>query len=149
MLSWQNVLNSRQISVDIEEKLVNQGEVLCGGISRIYLSLSNKWKPSYGVINSRPRNVGTALLKYFWFQGNCKETTGWSKEQQSKLLGLFPNFLWNYIYNFENVFTAWSEEVQVKVTVEKNRVLQFFPQNFWLGCLSTFKTWKWVLVTNF
>ena len=28
--SWQNVLNSRQITTDIEEKQTNQGEVLCG-----------------------------------------------------------------------------------------------------------------------
>ena len=26
------------------------------GISRIYISLSNKWKPCHGAINSRPRN---------------------------------------------------------------------------------------------
>ena len=29
----QNIWNSRQIAADIEEKLANQGEVLCGGIS--------------------------------------------------------------------------------------------------------------------
>ena len=28
MLSWQNILNSRQIAADIEEKFANQGEVL-------------------------------------------------------------------------------------------------------------------------
>ena len=41
MLSWQNVFNSRQSAADIEEKLANQGEVLHGGISHIYLSLSS------------------------------------------------------------------------------------------------------------
>ena len=30
MLSWQNILNSRQIAADTEEKLANQGEVLQG-----------------------------------------------------------------------------------------------------------------------
>ena len=45
LLSWQNILNKRQIAADREEKLANQGEVLCGGINRIYFSLSNKWKP--------------------------------------------------------------------------------------------------------
>ena len=75
MLSWQNILNSRQIVADIEEKSANQGEVLHGGISRIYLSLSNKWKPCHGAINSRPRKLTTALEKYFRFQGNCKQTT--------------------------------------------------------------------------
>ena len=70
------------------------------------LSLSNKWKPCS--INSWPRNPRTALEKYFRFQWNCKQTTGWSKEQYSKLWDLFPNYLWNYTYNFENIFTTWS-----------------------------------------
>ena len=38
LLSWRNILNNRQIARDIEEKLVNQGGVLCRGISCIYLS---------------------------------------------------------------------------------------------------------------
>ena len=42
LLSWQNILNNRQITVDMEKKLANQGEVFRGRISRIYLSLSNK-----------------------------------------------------------------------------------------------------------
>ena len=76
MLSWQNVLNSRQIAADIEENLANQGDVLRGGISPIYLSLSNKWKPCHGAINSRSRNPRAALEKYFRFQENCKQTMG-------------------------------------------------------------------------
>ena len=35
MLSWQNILNNRQIAADIEKKLANHGEVLPGGISEI------------------------------------------------------------------------------------------------------------------
>ena len=72
MLSWQNILSNRQIAVDIEEKWANQGEVLRRGISPIYLSSSNKCKPCHGAINSRPRNLRTALEKYFRFQCNCK-----------------------------------------------------------------------------
>ena len=68
MLSWQNALNNRQIAADIEEKLANQGEVLHGGISCIYLSLSNKWKPCHGATNSWPHNLRIALEKYFQFQ---------------------------------------------------------------------------------
>ena len=68
LLSWQNSLNNRQIAADIEEKLAKQGKVLCGGISRIYLSISNKWKPCYRAINSWPHNLGTALEKYSQFQ---------------------------------------------------------------------------------
>ena len=67
-MSWQNILNNRQIAADTEEKLANQGEVLRGRISRIYLSLSNKWKPYHGAINSRPRNLRTAMEKNFRFQ---------------------------------------------------------------------------------
>ena len=42
MLPWQNILSNIQIAADIEGKWPNQGEVLCEGISRNYLSLANK-----------------------------------------------------------------------------------------------------------
>ena len=51
MLPWQNILSNIQIAGDIEGKWPNQGEVLCEGISRNYLSLANKWKPCHGAIN--------------------------------------------------------------------------------------------------
>ena len=73
LLSWQNILSNRQIAADIEEKWANQGEVLCRGISPIYLSSSNKWKPYHEAINSWPRNLRKALEKYFRFQWNCKQ----------------------------------------------------------------------------
>ena len=41
------ISTNRQIAADKEEELANQGEVLRGGISRIYLSLLNKWKPCH------------------------------------------------------------------------------------------------------
>ena len=49
VLSWQNILSNRQIAADIEEKRANQGEVLRGGISRIYFSLSKQ-------METMPRN---------------------------------------------------------------------------------------------
>ena len=73
LLSWQNILSNRQTAADIEEKWANQGEVLRRGISPIYLSSSNKWKPCHGAINSRPRNLRTALEKYFRFQWNYQQ----------------------------------------------------------------------------
>ena len=76
LLSWKNILSNRQIAADIEEKWANQGEVLRRGISPIYLSSSNKWKPCHGAINSRPRNLRTVLEKYFRFQWNCKQLYG-------------------------------------------------------------------------
>ena len=56
-------------STDIREKLSNEGEVLrtLGGISRIHLSLSTKWKSCQGAISSWPRNFRTALERYFRF----------------------------------------------------------------------------------
>ena len=65
LLSWQNILNSGQTGAEREEKLANQGEALRGGINCIYLSLSNKWKPYHGALNSLPRSFRTALEKYF------------------------------------------------------------------------------------
>ena len=49
VLPWQNILSNRQIAADIEEKRANQGEVLRGGISRIYFSLSKQ-------METMPRN---------------------------------------------------------------------------------------------
>ena len=63
------------------KKLANQGEGLHGGIGRIYHFLSNKWKPCHRAINSRPRNLRTALEKYFRFQGNYKQIAGINKLQ--------------------------------------------------------------------
>ena len=57
------------ITADIKEKLGNQEEVLCvGGMIHVYLpSLSNKWTPCHEAINSLPRNLRSALEKYFRF----------------------------------------------------------------------------------
>ena len=52
-------------------------------------------------------------------------------------MDLFSNFLRNYTYKFENIFTAWSQEVQVEVSVKKYGV-RIFGQHFCLGCLSAF-----------
>ena len=37
------------------------------GISRIYTSLSNKWKPCHGAINSQPRTFKNDTEMYFQF----------------------------------------------------------------------------------
>ena len=44
LLSWQNILNNRQIAADIEEKSANQGGVLRGGISRTAFTFSYQTK---------------------------------------------------------------------------------------------------------
>ena len=92
LLSWQNILSNRQIAADIEEKWANQGEVLRRGISLIYLFSSNKLKPCHGTINSRPRNLRTALEKYFRFQWNCKQLRIEARNSMEKTEIYFPNF---------------------------------------------------------
>ena len=102
----QNILSNRQIAADKEEKWANQGDVLLGGINRIYLSLLNKWKPCYGAINSRPRNLRTALKKYFQFQWICKQLRIEAR---------------NSMANCEIYFPIFSETVHA--------VLKIFPQH--------------------
>ena len=134
MLSWQNILNSRQIAADTEEKLANQGKVLRKGISHIYLYISNKWKPYHGAINSRPRNLRIPLEKYFQFQRSCKQTTSWSEEQRF----ISPFYLklciqfWKYFHRMvlESVGTGYYKK--------KKRGVRIFGQSFWLGCLGVF-----------
>ena len=45
LLSCQNNLSNKQIAADVEEKWAHQGELISRGITRMYLSLSIKWKP--------------------------------------------------------------------------------------------------------
>ena len=104
VLSWQNILSNRQIAAGIEEKWANQGKSPSSR-NQSYLPFLIKWKPCHGAINSRSRNLRTALEKYFRFQWNCKQL---QIEARNKFWYLLPSFLWNYTYNFENIFTAWS-----------------------------------------
>ena len=92
LLSWRNILSNRQIAVDIEEKWANEGEVLRGDISPIYLSSSNKWTPCYRATNSRPRNLRTTLEKYFLFQWNCKQLRIEARNSMANSEIYFPIF---------------------------------------------------------
>ena len=60
MLSWQDILNSRQIAANIEEKFANQGEVLRGGTS-LYLSYQTN-----GNHATEPQTVGHVISKRHW-----------------------------------------------------------------------------------
>ena len=133
MLSWQNILNKRDIAADIEEKLTNQGEVLRGGISRIYLSLSNKWKPCNGAIKIWPHNLRTALEKYFQFHWNCKQ------------LRIEAT---NSVANWDIYFPIFSETVHTGLKIFSQRDLRKLGKgyckkigcyNFWLDLFSIFK----------
>ena len=92
LLSWQNILSNRQIAVYVEEKWANQGEFVRAGISPIYLSSSNEWKPCQGAINSRSRNLRTALEKYFRFQWNCKQLRIEARNSMANSEFYFPIF---------------------------------------------------------
>ena len=69
-----------------------KGKVLCGGISRIDLSLSNKWKTCHGAINSRSRNLRAALVKYFRFHLNFKQLRVETRDNMSDW-NLFSSFI--------------------------------------------------------
>ena len=94
MLSWQKILSSRQSAPDKEERLASQGEILRtrGEISHIHLSLSSKQKPCHGAINSQPRNLRTALEKYFQFHRNCKQLRIEARNSMSNCGIDFPIF---------------------------------------------------------
>ena len=77
------------------------------GIGRIYIYLSNKCKPCHGAINSRSRNFKNGTEKVLSISLNLSTTTGWGEKQYAKLWDLFSNFLWNYTFKFENIFTGW------------------------------------------
>ena len=104
LLSWQNILSYRQIAAHVEEKWGNEGEVLHRGISPIYLSSSNKWKPCHGAINSRPRNLRTALEKYFRFQWNCKQLWIEARNSMANSDIYFP-FLSETIHTILKIFS--------------------------------------------
>ena len=95
---WRNIFNIEKYFEQqtdcskYRKKSGNQGEVLRGGNNRIYLSLSNKRKPCHGAINSRPRNLRTALEKYFRFHWNCKQLRVEARNSRSNCEIYFPIF---------------------------------------------------------
>ena len=77
MLSWQNILNSRQIATDTEEKQANQGEVLREEKSVVFKFL-HQTNGNHTKELSRVGHVilRTAVKRYFRFLRNCKQLTG-------------------------------------------------------------------------
>ena len=78
---------------DKEEKWANQGEILRGVISRICLSLSNKWMIQNG-------NLRTTLEKYCRFHWICKELRVEARKSISNCEIFSSYFVWNYNHNF-------------------------------------------------
>ena len=60
LLSWQNILNSRQTAADTKDKFANQGEVLREGIS---LYLSYQTNGNYATV---PQIVGHVIWELHW-----------------------------------------------------------------------------------
>ena len=92
------------IAADIEEKLANHRDIIRGGISCIYFSLANKWKPCHGAITSRPRNLRMALEKYFRFQGICKQLWIEARNSMANCDIYFPIFS-GTIYTILKIFS--------------------------------------------
>ena len=89
------------------KKIANREKTLCGGISRIYLSFSNIWKPCHGAINIRLRNLRTALEKYFRFYWNCKQLRVEARNRMSNSEIYFPVFS-ETIHTILKIFTLHS-----------------------------------------
>ena len=77
----------------MQKKIAKRENFLHGGISPIYLSLSNKWKPCHRAINSRTRNFRTAQEKYFQFQWSCKQLRIEVRKSITNFEILFLSFL--------------------------------------------------------
>ena len=128
MLSWQNILNSRHIATDIEEKYANQGEVIREGISRIYLSLSNE---NHATKPSTVGHVilGTALERYFRFHWNCKQLRVEARNSMPNCEIYFFNFLKLYIQIWKYFHSMVLGRVG-RGCCNKNRVLEFLVKTF-------------------
>ena len=128
-MTWQDILISRQIARDIK--------FLCGGIKeKSFVEETVIFTFPYqtnGNHATEPSTVGhviltTALERYFRFDWNCKQLQVESEEQYAKLWDLFPNFLWNYTYKFENIFHSTVLGRVGKGYCKKNRELEFLPK---------------------
>ena len=129
-MSWQNILSKRQIAADIEEKWANQREVLCGGISRIYLSLANKWKPYHGTIKSWPHNLRTALEKYFRFQWTCKNNYGLKQGTLWQIVIFITQFSLKLYIQFWKYFHSMIIRRLGRGYCEKKLGARIFGKNF-------------------
>ena len=64
----------------------------CRGIGRIYISLSNKWKPCHGAINSRPRNFKNGTEKVLWISLKLKQLRVEARNSMPNCEIYFPIF---------------------------------------------------------
>ena len=133
MRKWRNRFQSKKIVVLAEyfEQQTNcsryrrkmsqsTGEVFRRGISPIYLSSSNKWKP---------RNLRTALEKYFRFQWNCKKLRTEARNSMANPEIYFKFSLKLYI-QFSKHFRSMILGKLGQGYCQKNRVLQFLAKIF-------------------
>ena len=88
---WRNGFKTEKFVV-LAEYFGQQVLRTRGGISRIHLSLSSKWKPCHRAINSQPSNLWMGMKKYFRFQWNCKQLWVEARNSMSNCEIYFPIF---------------------------------------------------------
>ena len=98
-------------------------------ISRIYFSLSNKWKPCNGAIKSRPRNLRMALEKYFRFHWNCKQLRVEARNSMSNCEIYFPIFS-ETIHTIVKIFSEHGLWKCRERLLKKKKMLEFLANIF-------------------
>ena len=106
-------------------------EVICRVIIRIYLCLSNMWKPCHGAINSWQCNLKPVLEMYFQFHWNCKQIRDKARKNMSycEIYFLIFSHTTHTILKIISQHGLW--KCRQRLLFKKNRVLQFlarFPQ---------------------
>ena len=97
----------------------------------------SKQNPYHRAISHRSWNLRMLPKCYLRFHWDCKQPLGWTEEQYVKLWNLFPTFLWNYTYNFENIFDTIVLH-SVGGNYCKRYDAKFFVQVFRVGFLDAF-----------
>ena len=92
LFSWENILSNRQIAADITRRKLSQSRRSPSSRNQSYLPFLIKWKPCHGAMNSRSRNLRTALEKYFRFQWNCKQLRIEARKSMANSEIYFPIF---------------------------------------------------------
>ena len=109
VFSWHNVLNSKKIAADVEEKLANQGEVLRGGIRHIYLFIFPYQRYRNHAMNSS--TVGHVIPERQWKSTfNFTEIVhnyGLKRGTICQIVRFISHFSLKLYMETWKIFTAW------------------------------------------
>ena len=100
------------------------------GISRVYISLSNKWKPKHGAINGRHVILRTALKRYFRFPRNCKQLGTTTVEPRNCIVRFIFQFSLKLLHTNWKIFSHIILGSIGRVCCKKIRVLAFLAKIF-------------------